>query len=536
MRVRSEAHPGPRPGSAEELSAFAVIQSRLAPMYRRVFSDDQMPRTVVVVPSLSLDPVELRKIRGVSHYEERMLCLLMLLRLPNTNIIYVTSQPIHPSIIDYYLHLLPGVPGRHSRNRLTMLDCDDGSAAPLTAKILARPRLMRRILDAVPDRGAAHITCFNSSELERTLAVQLGIPLYACDPALNHLGDKSHGRALFARIGVDHPAGAEHLRDEGDIIGALAGLKASDPGLKRAVVKLNDSFSGEGNATFGFGGAPDGAGLEAWVRRSLQDRLEFESDAETWERYIAKWGKMGGVVEEYIEGERASPSVQCRIDPTGDHQIVSSHDQVLGGRTNQVFLGCTFPAHADYRAEIHDVADRVAAELASAGVIGRFSVDFVSVRRQGQWRHYALEMNLRKGGTTLPYLMLNFLTGGDYDRDTGTYTTPTGQARYYHASDNVERDEYRGLTPDDLIDIVVQNELHFRPQRQQGVVFHLIGSLSEFGKLGVVAIGHSLQRASELYRETVEVLDRETGADVTIDLREPRAVTPGSGSSASSTA
>jgi len=488
-------------------------------MYRRVFSDDQVPRTVIVVPSLSLNPVELRKIRGVRHYEERMLCLLMLLRLPNANIVYVTSQTIHPSIIDYYLHLLPGVPGRHARNRLTLLDCDDGSTESLTAKILDRPRLIKRILDAVPDRNAAHITCFNSTALERTLAVQLGIPLYACDPLLNQLGDKSHGREMFRRIGLDLPAGAEHLRDEGDVVAALAELKAKDPGLSRAVVKLNESFSGEGNAVFTYGDSPEGRGLESWIRSNLLERLEFEAEGESWEPYIAKYREMGGIVEEYIEGEKESPSVQCRIDPTGSHQIVSSHDQVLGGRIGQVFLGATFPAHPAYRSEMHDTADRVAEELSRAGVIGRFSVDFVSVRSDDQWRHYALEVNLRKGGTTLPFLMLKFLTGGEYDRETGIYTIPTGQPRYYHASDNVERGEYRGLTPDDLIDIVVQNELHFRSHRQQGVVFHLIGALSEFGKLGVVGIGHSPQRATELYQETVEVLDRETGANVTIDLR-----------------
>lgn len=511
----------PRPGSPEELAAFGQIQARLAPMYRRVFGDDQVPRTVVVIPSLSLDPIELRKIRGVRHYEERMLCLLMLLRLANTNIVYVTSRPMHPSIIDYYIHLLPGVPGRHALNRLTLLDCDDESADPLTQKILNRPRLIRRIADAIPDKASAHITCFNATHMERSLAVQLGIPLYACDPELNYLGDKSHGRDLFGRIGVDYPRGAQHLRDEDDVVAALADLRGRDSSLQRSVLKLNEGFSGEGNAIFDYRDAPNGSALETWIHRKVFERLRFEAEGETFEPYMAKYREMGGIVEEYLEGDKASPSVQCRIDPTGGHQIVSSHDQVLGGRTGQVFLGCTFPAHPEYRNEIHDAADRVAEELAKSGVIGRFSVDFISVRRPEGWKHYALEMNLRKGGTTLPYLMLKFLTGGTYDTDTGIYTTPTGQARYYHASDNVEKDQYRGLTPDDLIDIVVQNELHFRSHRQQGVVFHLIGALSEFGKLGVVGIGHSPEHATQLYRETVEVLDRETGDDVEIDLREP---------------
>ena len=46
------------------------------------------------------------------------------------------------------------------------------------------------------------------------------------------------------------------------------------------------------------------------------------------------------------------------------------------------------------------------------------------------------------------------------------------------------------------------------------------GALSEFGKLGVVGIGHSPERATQLYRETVEVLDRETGDELQIDLRD----------------
>ncbi len=53
------------------------------------------------------------------------------------------------------------------------------------------------------------------------------------------------------------PAGVEDLADESEVVAALAELKRRDPGLQRAVVKLNEGFSGEGNAIFGFEGAPD---------------------------------------------------------------------------------------------------------------------------------------------------------------------------------------------------------------------------------------------------------------------------------------
>jgi hypothetical protein len=74
-------------------------------------------------------------------------------------------------------------------------------------------------------------------------------------------------------------------------------------------------------------------------------------------------------------------------------------------------------------------------------------------------------------------MMLQFLTDGRYDSARGEFRTPSGTARCYFASDNLEAPVYRGLTPEDLIDIAVVNGLHFNSATQQGVVFHLIGAL-----------------------------------------------------------
>ena len=499
----------PVPGSPEELRRFAELQRRLAPLFRRAFPDTQAPQTVVVVPSMTLPAAELDKLTGASHYEERLLCILMLLRRPRTHILYVTSQPLPPCIVDYYLHLLPGVPARHARERLTLLSCHDDSPLPLTQKILDRPRLRARIRAAIADPAAAHLTCFNPTALERTLAVQLGIPLYGCDPALAHLGSKSGSREVFRRAGVPLPDGFEHLRDARDVAAALAALRRRDPGLRRAVVKLNEGFSGEGNALFDFAGAPAGGGLERWVRGELPARLRFEAPAERWEAFEQKLGGMGGIVECFLDGAESSPSVQCRVDPLGDASVISTHDQVLGGPSGQVYLGCTFPADEGYRRAVQDAGMRVAEVLRQEGVIGRFGVDFVARRRPWGWEHAALEINLRKGGTTHPYLLLHFLTDGRYDPETGLFLTPTGQACHYYASDNVQSPAYRGLTPDDLVDIAVTHGLHFHGATQQGVMFHMIGALSRHGKLGTVCIADSREGAGRLYENLVSVLDRE---------------------------
>ena len=131
-----------QPGSPEELQRFSRLQERLPALFREVLGDPAAPRTVVVVPALSLDPDQLARIAGTIHYEERHLSMLLLLRMPATRLVYVTSQPLHPTLVDYYLGMLQGVPPEHARRRLVLLSAFDGTPGSLlVARILAEPLL-----------------------------------------------------------------------------------------------------------------------------------------------------------------------------------------------------------------------------------------------------------------------------------------------------------------------------------------------------------------------------------------------------------
>jgi hypothetical protein len=517
------------PGSPEEIDRFQTLQKRLGGMFEKVVRDSRHPHTAVIVPSLSLQQGELAKVPGVSFYEERLLCMLMLLREPRMRIVLVTSQPIHPTIIDYYLHLLVGVPTSHARQRLTLLSTYDTSARPLTEKVLERPNLMVKIRKSIPDTNACHLVCFNTSTLERTLAVRLGIPLYSCDPELLPLGTKSGSRKVFREAGVNLPPGYEDLFKREDVADSLIKLWVQDPSLRRAVVKLNEGFSGEGNAIFEYNqsvraalddNTNHGDRIDR-VLRALHD-LKFESETETWPHFANTFEEMGGVVEAFIEGEvKRSPSVQCRVNPMMESQAVSTHDQILGGPSGQVFLGCEFPANLDYRMMIQREGRRVSDRLAAHGVIGRFGVDFIVVKdpNANHWTPYAIEINLRKGGTTHPFLMLKFLTDGSYDQSTGEFIAPSGAAKYYIASDNISAPRYRGVRPDDLVDIAVYHKVHFNSTNEQGVVFHLMGSMSQYGKTGVTCIGNTLEEAKVYHQRTIDALDFETPTDGTITTR-----------------
>jgi hypothetical protein len=490
----------PARDSVAEAILFKKIQKRFPQQFEHVFPDKLAPRTVIIIPSLTMDPEILSKISGVNHYEERLLCMLMLLRMPRTNVIYVTSETIDPVIIDYYLHMLPGITGYHAQRRLTLLSCHDSSSKPLIEKI-----------DFIPADHEAHMSCFIVTEQERSLAVQLQLPIYGCDPDLYELGSKSHGRKIFRECDLSVPPGYEDLHTEQDIVEGLTKMKQQNPLLRKGVVKVNDGFSGDGNAVFSYAGSEEATDLKTWIKENLQQRLKLVAEDLSYEMFLQKYESMGGIVEEFLEGEiKESPSVQCRVTPTGNIEIISTHDQELGGESGQVYVGAQFPASADYAVALGVMGQKVAAALKKKGVLGRFAVDFISVKENDEWKHYPIEINLRKGGTTHPFLMLQFLTDGIYNAEEGTYYTSKGHlVRYYFCSDNLKSDKYRGLSPHDLIDIAMVNDLHYDGTSQEGVMFHLIGALSQYGKLGVVCIGSTPERAREFYAKIVSVLEKE---------------------------
>jgi hypothetical protein len=496
---------------ADSQADFDRLQKKLVPLWKSIERFNQDPQTIVVVPSMSIDAINSGAV--MQAYEERFLFLLLLLRQPRARLIYVTSQTILPSIIDYYLGLLPGVIPSHARQRLFLISPLDLSVRALSDKLLERPRLIARIRSLIMDPDRAHLVPFNTTNREKELAVQLGIPMYGADPKFFPLGTKSGCRTIFMEENVPHPLGVENLGSKEELIEAIVQMRARKPSMKQVLVKLNEGVSGEGNAVVDLSGLPaPGDSKEKGMLEQRLRAMQFELARVTYDSYMKKLEERRGVVEERILGEEIrSPSVQLRVTPLGAVELLSTHDQLLGGPSGQSYLGCVFPADPGYAALITREAAKVGKRLANEGVIGRFALDFVVVRSNGTWEPYAIEINLRKGGTTHPFLTLQFLTDGCYNPETGIFTAPNGQQKFFVASDHVESPSYRTLTPDDLFDIVVRHDLHFDQTRQTGVVFHMMSALGELGRTGLTAVGNSHEDAKATYERAVTVLEQETG-------------------------
>jgi hypothetical protein len=498
--------------------SYDELQRKLIPLWQiigrsQLDGQDEEDNTIVVIPSMTVDMELTSSVQQA--YEERFLFLLLLLRQPRVRLVYVTSGEIAPNIVDYYLHLLPGVTISHARKRLFLISPLDTSSRPLSRKLLDRPRLLDEIRALAVDVDRAHIVPFNTTDLERELAVRLGIPMYAADPRFFELGTKSGSRRIFMEEGVSHPIGFEDLTTEPDVVHAITRMRSAKPEIQQVIVKLNEGVSGLGNAVVDLRSLPtpgDRAEFGAVEQRLREMRLEMTGAS--YADYLEKLQEAGAIVEEMVSGDEIrSPSAQMRITPLGEVELLSTHDQVLGGPTGQSYLGARFPADTAYGPAIMREAAKVARRFVREGVIGRFALDFVVVRTHGgKWRPYAIEVNLRKGGTTHPFLTLQYLTDGHFDAESGEFLTARGDRKCYRASDHVESPSYQMFTPDTLFDIVSRHHLHFDHASQTGVILHMVSGVGDLGRFGMTVIADDHDQVAALYDRTVGIFDQEAQA------------------------
>ena len=250
------------------------------------------------------------------------------------------------------------------------------------------------------------------------------------------------------------------------------------------------------------------------AEHDLPSALELEDPEQSVDEYLAALDDEGGIVEERIEGAVfRSPSVQLRMSPARQVDVMSTHDQVLGGPHGQTYFGCHFPADQEYAERIAAESLKIGRRLAREGVIGRAGVDFVAVKDEDGWRPYALEINLRCGGTTHPFFALQALTDGVYDPLAGEYRTRMGDLKHYAATDHLDSPAYQALTPDDLLDVVAERGLGWDSANETGVVLHMVSAIAVAGRIGLTAIGNTLAEARALYYDVKTAVDEAAGVE-----------------------
>lgn len=483
-------------------TAVDRLQRRLDAAWHANLPGATEDHVVVVLPSFGIGESLLAHYAArASALEHRfVVSVLMLGRLPGAHLVYLLSQAPEPAVWDHYLALLPEAARADARQRFTVVGLDDPRPLSVATKLLARPEVLEEVRRLCAGR-LAFVEPWNVTAAEVAVAQAIDVPILGTLPDRWPLGYKSAGRRLFAAAGVPAPRGYEDVHDLEAVCAATAAIVAAEPDAVGVVVKHDNSGAGDGNVVMRFDGRRDPleqvrevwAGLPAWYVDDL---------------------RAGGVVEQLHDAARySSPSAQVDLRPDGGVTVLATHEQLVGGDNGQVFLGCRFPADPAYSARLGAYAASVGEVLAAEGCRGRVAVDFVATHAAadddaGGWDVRALEVNLRKGGTTHPYCVLRNLVPGRYDVAAGRWRADAdGSPRCYVASDNLVSPAWRGISVAEVLAATRADGLHFDAARGSGVVFHMMSGLAVDGRFGLTAIAHAPDEADRLVEETRRIMD-----------------------------
>ncbi|MCL2924966.1 MAG: carboxylate-amine ligase [Trichodesmium sp. MAG_R04] len=499
---------------------FEELQNKLRACWTEIEKTHFFGSDILVVPSITLDERDAKKVTGFHHLEERLLppCLAWL-KKPNVRLFYIMSQPLHPSILNYYAKTMLDVSSINECDNFICLSICDSSPKALTQKILERPRFIQELRQKL-NLDRAFMVSYNSTNMECSLSEQLGIPVVASSPNLSFLGTKAGSRQIFSDCQILHPPGSRLIYNISDLSESIACLWENSPGLKKVIIKLNEGFIGLGNAILSlkiiFDDDLAQISHKVLVKKIEQNLhfLQFQAQNETWDTFKNRILESGAIVEEFLEGiDKQSPSFQGCIMPSGEVKILSTQEQVFMNPESQTFIGSHFPANIEYQKILCRLGLSIGKNLAEKGALDCFSVDFIAFKKLSDtnsyfWELNAIEINLRKGGTTHPILILQSLTNGFMNEDTIFYSQ-SGKPKYYISSDNLKKDIYKGLLPNQLIDIIEYHHLNYDSHSEKGIVFYLMSSLSEFGRFGMMSIGNSMKEATDIYDKAIVAINKE---------------------------
>lgn len=459
--------------------------------------------TYLVIPSVSIHHEEVQFIeRAMVDYEHRLLWLLNRAER-GRRVVFVSSLPTSRVATGQLLACASAC--SHGQVALETISLEDTSSLPLIDKLLARQDWLKVLKQRVTaDDKNVVLVPFMATEREFQLADILGIPVVATPNELNYLGTKSGSRKVCRKAGLIVPDGFEDLQDEKQIVEAADELWFNKPSRRRVVVKVNEGISGYGNGILPLP-QYDPTELSATRRHELLKEalthLQFQTYRQEYEFFMSRIGEIGGIVEDFLEGEKkSSPSGQAFLWPDFYVELLSTHEQLLTGPDGMVYDGALFPATDKHIIGKGTLA--VGEILSAEGAMGYYGVDFIKV----DGKLYAIEINLRQGGTTHLRAHAMLSTGAEFDPKSGNFIDEYGRNIFYAGSDGFVDPRLKTLSPNVLLEHFADLGLRFRRSTRKGVIFHLLDSINRSGTVGITVVSDSRNGARSLFRRVTREL------------------------------
>lgn len=250
--------------------------------------------------------------------------------------------------------------------------------------------------------------------------------------------------------------------------------------------------------------------------------------------YLDDFLRYGGVVEGCPSRISGSPSVNLCIEPNGDVNILSTHDQIFS--PPYCFVGASFPQSSVPHAALSDAAQAIGQAAYEEGIFGYVGVDFVAFQsEQKSLRIWAVDMNIRYTPTMASFSLFHFLAGGRFNGHLGCYEVdpragvvlPSVQyssaqpdedehsktkliRRCYVMNDYVHHANLSSIRYSHFFNLCRQKSISFDLHERTGIAFNLLDEFSA-GAIGILGVGQTLLDSFKTAQSALHFIQDEVG-------------------------